>query len=386
MRAGRFTVRSRAPAKIAEALADASARVLRKPGEGAALVFVTGPLRETLPEIAAAIAQVGCPVPVLIAGGGGVLDPDQEILVGEAAAVGLVWDAGRAEALPLDIGVDPDDEEAAREAILRALADRTGRGEPTALLFCRGEEPPEEALDALAEARVTPFLFGGGTSGPHGSAVVMPGSEPVIAANALLIIRGLRPPELRCSPACRLLTPLYAVTEHQGPWVFELDGRPALEVLREAKPSDEELIFTVVAPELGAPTHGGRPELLLRKIEGVAPARGGVLLSVTPPPGSRIALAMRSASAARADLEAIARELLRDTRGSAPCFGVYLMSSMSRGVNLHREGSVDVRILRQRFPNMPWIGLGTAFELGPYAGRPAFHSHTGVLALFTSPS
>ncbi len=385
-------MRSPAPAKVAAALLDTTARILRRPGEGGALVFVTGALREALPELAAAIAQLRCPVPVLIAGGAAVLDPDQELIANEAAAVGLVWDVGRAEALALGIGVDPSDDDATRESLLRALSDRTGRGEPTAMLFSRGEQAPTQALDALAESRVTPFLFGGGTLGPHGSAVITPGEAPIVAATTALITRGLRPPELRCSPACRLLTPFYTVTEHQGPWLLKLDGRPALEVLRHAAPSDEPLILTAIAPDASAPTQSGRPELLLREIEGVAPARGGLLLSLTPQPGARVALATWSATAARADLEATSRELLRDTRGSAPAFGVYLMSASGRGAGLHpdqrgaTERAADVRILRQRFPNMPWIGLGTAFELGPYAGRPALHSHTGVLALFTSPS
>ena len=109
------------------------------------------------------------------------------------------------------------------------------------------------------------------------------------------------------------------------------------------------------------------------------------MLSEEVEPGQRLAFAVRDAEAARKNLEGTVRELSRELAGSAPIAGLYF-DCAGRGTQLYGTSGVDLRLLRARFPDLPLIGMRSAFELAPHRGRLALHSFTGVLALFTNPS
>ena len=79
------------------------------------------------------------------------------------------------------------------------------------------------------------------------------------------------------------------------------------------------------------------------------------------------------------------RELARQMAGAAPQFGL-LMSCAGRGMGLYGERDVETRIVRERFPNVPFAGMFSTFEIGPLGGRPAMHLYTGVVAMFGAPS
>jgi len=98
-----------------------------------------------------------------------------------------------------------------------------------------------------------------------------------------------------------------------------------------------------------------------------------------------MAIAARDAEAARDDLESMARQVYRSTRGAALRFGIYV-NCAGRGSSLYGSYDVDVRVLRHAFPNMPLVGLSSAFEIAPHRDQPRLHLYTGVLAVFTAPS
>jgi len=201
-----------------------------------------------------------------------------------------------------------------------------------------------------------------------------------------LLLRGLTPARVRASPACKLLMPLRPITQARGPILSEIAGEAALDVLESVAHhlEGQPLVLTVLAPDAEA-GGGARPELLVRGIQGVDPARRAIVLSGDLKVGDRIAFAVRDGAASRADLELVTRELARETAGAAPVFGVYL-NCAGRGSDLYSAPDVDLRILRDRFPDVPLVGMQSAFEIAPYAGRPAVHFYTGVLAMFTMPS
>jgi small ligand-binding sensory domain FIST len=76
---------------------------------------------------------------------------------------------------------------------------------------------------------------------------------------------------------------------------------------------------------------------------------------------------------------------VRETAGSAPRFGVYV-NCAGRGASLYGSADVDARIIRGRFPELPFAGISSSFEIAPHAGAPVMQLYTGVLSLFTSPS
>ena len=370
-------VRGQNPARVAASLAE-SLRAFGVPAAG--VVFLGGNLGERTEEVGRALGAAQLGIPLLVAAGAGVVSERGEV-EGEPAAAALVFRGGSPEAFVADAGTLDD----AAQLLADRLTERSRGASPTAFVCVKAEGMSVDSLEPLLRARGT-NLIGAGT----------PGSAPIVAVDrdghvelgsvGALLIRGLTPARVRASPACRLLTPLRPITAARGPMLLEIGGEPALDVLKSSAEdlSGQPLILTVLAPEL-TPEDAARSELLVRGIQGVDPARRGILLSGELEVGWRVAFAIRDAAAARSDLELCVRELGRDAAGAAPLFGMFV-SCASRGASLYGSPDVDLRILRGRFPELPWIGLHSAFEIAPFQGRANVHFYTGVVGLFTRPS
>jgi small ligand-binding sensory domain FIST len=378
MSASSFAVQTPSPERVARELLD-TLHLVKRPAGG--LVFLSGRLAELLPDVAKRLADVAKGTPLLVVGGAGVLTERGEI-EGEAGAAGIVWSGGRTEVF----SVTASSAEDAGEALGRALSDRSARTSPAAMVYMRPEGFDPQALEPLREGRASGPVFGGGTVAVDPAAIDGDGNVTSGRAAAMLI-RGLSPPVVRSSPACRLLMPLRRITETRGSMVTGIDGQPALDVLSEAGKSLEgqPLVFAVLADGEDSPIEASRPELLLRAVHGVDPVRRGLLISDEAQEGMRMAFAVRDASAARADLETVTRDLGRALGGAAPRFGVYV-NCAGRGASLYGISDVDTKILRTRFAGVPFAGLQSSFEIAPHAGRPALQLYTGVVALFSAPS
>lgn len=377
--AASWEAKTASPERVASALAQALA-VVRQPA--GALVFVCGTLTGELDAIGRAIAALGSKVPVVVAAGGGVLSERGEI-EDQPAATGIVWAGGRAEIVELVPGEDDD----VGESLARLLADRAGKTSPTVFLFLRPDGFGPSTLAPLRDLRGTRHVIGAGTVGDPG-AIGIDASGRKASGSLAMILRGAAAPAVRSAHSCRLLGPLRCITECRGALLLEIDGEPALDVLAAhgERLADRTMLLLVLAdePSPDAP-EGGRTPLLVRGIQGVDPDRRGIVVSDELRRGMRIGFAVREGRAAREDFEAMSRELERDIAGAAPRFGVYV-NCAGRGSGLYGTHDVDTRILRARFPNMPFAGLASSFEIAPHFGRPTMQLYTGVFALFTSPS
>lgn len=378
-RAASFLARGENPARVARTLGETLRGIARPSG---AMLFVSGDLSLKLGDLAERVQEVAGPIPVLIAAGHGVLTERGEV-EGETAAAGLVWTGGETIPIPIDDATGPDLGVTLADALEPCLGPAA-----TAFVFVRPRGVLPHTLDPLKALRCA-ALVGAGTSVDDGVVVIRPGERPRIAQAGALVLRGITPPVVRSSPACRLLTPLTPITATRGPMVLEIGGEHALEVLSIAASElkDQPLLFVVLAEEAddGDDEDAESPPLLLRGIQGVDPLRQGILVSEEVRPGLRMAFAVRDAAAARSDLEAIAARLSRETAGAAPRFGVYV-SCAGRGASLYGAQDVDTRVIRARFPDLPLVGLHSSFEIAPHGGSPALQLYTGVLTLFTVPS
>jgi small ligand-binding sensory domain FIST len=348
--------------------------------DGAGLVFLSGSLGARVEAVSEVLAGAGLGMPLLVAAGAGVLSERGEI-EGEPAAAALAYRGGSAEAVAADAATHDD-----AATLLAARLAELGPGKSATALVCvQSEGNSPDSLEALFTAR-TVSLVGGGTAGSAPIAAVRRSGRLELGKIGALVLRGLSPARVRSSPACRLLMPLRPITGARGPLLTEIGGEPALDVLKgsAADLAGQPLVLTVLAPETTA-QDSSRSELLVRGIQGVDPARRAILLSGELEVGWRVAFAVRDAASARTDLELCARELARDAAGAEPLFGVY-MSCAGRGASLYGGPDVDLRVLRGRFPEVPLIGMHSAFEIAPFEGKPAVHFYTGVIALFTRPS
>jgi small ligand-binding sensory domain FIST len=374
--AASFAVRGESPARIARALSETATTVGRPAG---GLVFAGGSLAARTSEVAAALARTAAGFPLIVVGGAGVLTEREEI-EGEAAAVGLVWSGGECAAWTAT-GVG--DELCLNLA--RTLRDREERGkDQTALVFVRPTDFQPHALESLNDLRQTRML-GAGTVGEGNVYVVGRSGEVSVGSGGALALSGVSPPLVRVSPACRLLMPLREITEARASMVLSIEGEPALEVLSAVAHDlvDQPLVFVALSSEPAEERR--RPSLVLRPVQGVDPSRHGIMVSDEVKPGMRVAFAVRDAPAAKADLQAVSRELEREAAGAAPRFGIYV-NCAGRGVALYQSPDVDVRILRSRFADIPWVGMQSSFEIAPHAGKPTLQLYSGVIGLFTAPS
>jgi small ligand-binding sensory domain FIST len=100
-------------------------------------------------------------------------------------------------------------------------------------------------------------------------------------------------------------------------------------------------------------------------------------------PGTRLTFGVKDAAAARRALNGQTRLILRESAGAAPQFAFYF-NCVGRGSNLYGSAGVDVKLLTERFPQIPIVGLHSAFEIAPLGDTPTLQLYTGVLALYKS--
>ncbi len=369
-------VRGESPARVVAAVREAASNLGRPAG---GLVLAAGGLAGKLEAIAESLARADLGFPLLAATGAGVITERGE-LEGESAAAILLWLGGATDAW-----VRPETGAELCLAVGRELAERNpSQRTETALVFLRPNGVQPHTVEALHGLKAT-HILGAGTLADSNVFALDASGGLTRGPGGALTIRGLPRPLVTASTAAKLLMPLREISEVRGPMVLSIEGEPALEVLSTVAHAlvDQPLVFVALATEPGVDAI--RPPLLLRAVQGVDPSRHGLIVSEEVRRGMRLAFAIRDASAARADLDMRLRELSREAAGAAPRFGV-VINCVGRGVALYKNPDTDLRMLRARFGEIPWIGLFSSFEIAPHAGEPALELYTAVVGLFTSPS
>jgi hypothetical protein len=326
-----------------------------------ALLFVSGVPSPAL-AIAQIVAHVAKGVSALVIPASGVLTESNE-MEGVAAVAGVVWSVGKARCAA---AASPDE-------LSRILGDG---GTTCAFFAADGFEDDE----VTAMARTQRLLFGAGAPGP----VVYAVREGQVDAGRIAAMRfdGVSVPIVEVSPACKLVTEQFVVTEMERSLVTRLDGEPALDVLSDKAGGGRHGGLILVAVH----DHGHDDRFLVRPLRGIDPAKKAIAVAGDLKVGDVISFAVRDPMAAREDLIETARRAERQALGSAPTFAIYLSCS-GRGRALYGEPDVDVRILKRRFPNVPIAGMHSAFEVVPWgAGAARMQLMSGVVALFRSPS
>jgi small ligand-binding sensory domain FIST len=233
-------------------------------------------------------------------------------------------------------------------------------------------------------------IVGGGTSDGVPPAIVDAEGRLYRGPAAGLALRNTGAPLVGMSPACRALPGMWRVSSKRGSMLLALDGEPALDVLSRTASGLEgrPLVMAVVHDDHSPEDEVERAPLRLgrvRPIRGVDPTNRGIVLGDDVREGDLLRFLALDAAAARADLDQLARELSLKASGAATKFGLYV-SCTGRGQGLYGASDVDGKILRARFPRLPYAGLMSTFEIAPSRINPSTQFFTGVLGLFTSPS
>jgi small ligand-binding sensory domain FIST len=169
------------------------------------------------------------------------------------------------------------------------------------------------------------------------------------------------------------------VTSCQRNIAIELDGRPALEVLREdvgeviAKDLRrmEGYIFAAL-PIAGSDTG----DYLVRNIVGVDEEQRLVAIGEVLVEGSELMFCRRDGTSARQDMERMLQDISRRADGNAR--GALYYSCLGRGRHQFGKNSEELKMIKDALGDIPLVGF--------FANGEIFHNrlyaYTGVLSVF----
>ncbi len=346
----------------------------------AALLFATPGYAAELPALLAASAEVMGTRAIVGASIHGVIHAGHEYEGGPVLAVMALADIVAVPFLLRDL----QGEEAGAGEQIAALLDGAPRAEDLVIVL---PDPralrPEPLLEGLRGALAGAVVAGAGAMDAlSDSPLQWCGLEIESGALAGLVLRGSRPPRIGVTQACRPATELFSVTRVRGNWILELDGRPALDVYREAarEPLAADLRRAAAHLLLALP-NDARESLapgtyLVRNLAGFAPSENAFAIPERLAPGRRIAFAHRDPEAARDDLKA----MLAGLAGGSPACGLYF-DCCARGAGFLGAQDLEAAYLEQALAPAPVLGVYGSCEIGPIAARSELLTYTGVLAL-----
>jgi small ligand-binding sensory domain FIST len=287
------------------------------------------------------------------------------------------------DAEPLWVPDLAGNEELAAEEIAVRLAGGAREEDLVVLIPDPHALQPDPLLARVREAVGAAGVVGAGAGDPVSDApLVWCGGEIGGGALAGMVLRGARARRIGVTQACRPATGLLTVTRSQGPWILELDGRPALDVYREAarEPLADDLrraaafVLAALPRDPAAPLDPGG--YLVRNIAGFAPDANAFAIPAAIEKGDRIALVHREPETAREDLKVMLAGLGSESPGLALFF-----DCCARGAGFFGVPGLESAYLQQALGQIPIAGMFGSCEIGPIAGRAELLTYTGVLAL-----
>ena len=293
----------------------------------------------------------------------------------------------------------------------------TGTQAHTALVHADPATPDlAELVAELSERVATGYLFGGAVSARTGGAQLAQGWwQGGLSGVAFGPQVGL---VSRVTQGCQPVGPERVVTAAQGHVVTELDGQPALPLLlrdlgidlqdpRKALPVLRATLVGLTDADSALLGRGGQfgPDVRVRHLVGLDPARQAVAVAAETQPGMRLAFCQRHTEAARRDLVRICSEIREEleteaaeasavtgaadsvdaTAASASAAlagpairGAVYISCNGRGGPHFGAPSAELKIVQRALGDVPLVGFFAAGEIA----RHHLYGYTGVLTVF----
>jgi small ligand-binding sensory domain FIST len=188
---------------------------------------------------------------------------------------------------------------------------------------------------------------------------------------------------------CRPVGNLMQVTGCDGNLLYELDGRPAFEVLQELFASLDErdrhlastaLFVGVLMDEFRQEPRVG--DFLIRNLIGLDPGRGAVAVGEYLQEGMRLRFHLRDAETSAGDLHAMLKGYEKSSPNTASLSGALLFSCLGRGEGLYGLPNFDTGVFREHLGDVPVGGFFCNGEIGPVGGTTFLHGYTSSFGLF----
>ena len=178
------------------------------------------------------------------------------------------------------------------------------------------------------------------------------------------------------------------VTRSKGNVIHEIDGKPAVEVLKEYLPEqalveDRDWMHYAVSLALcfKAPSYMKDEEYVVRGVPGIRMADGSITVQTEVPEGTSIWFSSRDKEKMTTGLDRMARQI-KDQLGDEKPKLVFQFECMTRGKTMLREQE-KLQVLKQFrqsvSPEAPWAGFYTIGEIGPVEEHNNQHLFTSVV-------
>ncbi len=244
------------------------------------------------------------------------------------------------------------------------------------ILHADPRNPATPELVAQLADELPCYLVGGLTSSRsrhaqvagtgHGAAEG--GLSGVLFAGSVAVACGL-------SQGCSPIGPSRAVTESEGNVIKTIDGRQAVEVLKEDLATSGQRPGQALHVALSVPG-SDTGDYLVRNLLGVDPERGWIGIGDMVSPGDRVMFCRRDPDTATEDLQRMLRRL-KARRNAPPAAGLYF-SCVARGPHLFKGEGTEAEMIAETLGAFPLTGF---FGNGEISSSRVY-GYTGVLALF----
>lgn len=180
------------------------------------------------------------------------------------------------------------------------------------------------------------------------------------------------------------------ITKARANIIFELDGRPAFEVLREQVPrrlledprDTMRLVFVAFPPDPEEKEIIGG-DYLVRNLMGFNPETGVIGVAENVREGQVMTFTLRHPMVAREDLKQMLERLSSLGEFNRQLkFGFYF-NCCARGSSLYGYQGIDTAYITQAIGEIPIIGFFGNSEFAPLRGTNRLFTYTGVLVLIS---
>jgi len=183
----------------------------------------------------------------------------------------------------------------------------------------------------------------------------------------------------RLTQGCSPIGPKHAITTCQQNVIITLDGRPALDVLRE----DIGEALSRDLNRIGGQIFAGLPiagsdtgDYLVRNLVGIDPSNKLIAIGEMVQQGGSVLFCRRDTKTANEDMTRML-DSIRQGMFSSPRGGVYY-SCLGRGASLFGPNSEELRMIRDTLGDFPLVGFFCNGEIS----HNRLYGYTGVLTLF----
>lgn len=179
----------------------------------------------------------------------------------------------------------------------------------------------------------------------------------------------------------------HTITRCDGSTIYEIDNRPARDILREYLSEDEVHNWAVAMANLclgfRAPAYmQGYDEYIIRFVPNKDESAGSLSIPTNVTPGTSVWLTRRDYDKIAAGIDLMTNHLVQQLETRTPWLILHFDCAGRGKVIFTEEQKLKLLAMLQDkvAPGVPWIGFHTYGEIGPVSTHNCFHNYTAVIA------